>query len=182
MVSKVVNINACNIINHKIYAGHIDTILGRMLALADDRGLFLLCFVDKQSVDSESARLSKKLKAEIVFYENEIIKSIKYELIAYFSGENVMFKTPCHILGTDFQKTVWGALKKIPYGETRSYLDVAKSINHPKAFRAVALANAANKFPIIIPCHRVINANGNIGGYAGGASKKMWLLQHELQS
>ena len=95
MVSKVVNINACNIINHKIYAGHIDTILGRMLALADDRGLFLLCFVDKQSVDSESARLSKKLKAEIVFYENEIIKSIKYELIAYFSGENVMFKTPC---------------------------------------------------------------------------------------
>src|SRR3990167_8431232 len=89
------------------------------------------------------------------------------------------FKTPLHLLGTPFQKRVWAALQRIPLGQTQSYLDVAKTIQHPKAVRAVARANGANSLALIIPCHRVICSSGELGGYGGGVSRKKWLLQHE---
>ena len=82
-------------------------------------------------------------------------------------------------MGSDFQKSVWAALRKIPPGETRSYLDTAKAVGKPTAFRAVANANGANQLAIIIPCHRVINNNGELGGYGGGISRKQWLIDHE---
>ena len=83
------------------------------------------------------------------------------------------------MLPSSFQKKVWSVLQNIPLGRTRSYLNIAQSIKKPTAYRAVANANGANQFAIIIPCHRVINANGALGGYAGGISRKQWLIDHE---
>jgi len=100
-------------------------------------------------------------------------------LTAYFDGKLKEFQTPLFLLGSPFQKQVWEALNKIPFGETSSYLDIAKRIGRPAACRAVAQANGANQLAIIIPCHRVINHNGELGGYGGGITRKEWLLNLE---
>ncbi len=101
---------------------------------------------------------------------------------AYFKGKLREFNTPIHLMGTSFQAQVWNQLLKIPYGETRSYLEQAKAIKKETAYRAVANANGANQLAIIIPCHRIINNNGKLGGYGGGTEKKKWLLEHEKKS
>lgn len=92
------------------------------------------------------------------------------------------FTTLLRLLGTPFQKRVWQELLNIPYGETRSYSEIAVSVGRPAAYRAVAQANGANQLAIVVPCHRVINANGDLGGYGGGLSRKEWLLAHEKRS
>lgn len=97
----------------------------------------------------------------------------------YFSGKLRQFNTPTHLIGSPFQKKAWLALIDIPYGETRSYLQQAKVIGNPSAYRAVANANGANQLAIVVPCHRIINANGELGGYGGGVNRKQWLLEHE---
>ncbi len=166
--------------NHLILkAAWIDTKLGPMLSIADDNGLYLLEFVDRRGLEREVERLRKKLQAAIIPGETHIIKKIKKELMDYFNGKKCQFKTPLILIGSLFQKSVWGTLQKIPPGETRSYLDIAKAVKKPTAFRAVANANGANQLAIIIPCHRVINANGDLGGYGGGISRKQWLIDHE---
>lgn len=168
--------------NLVLKAAWLDSPLGPMIAIADEKALYLLEFIERRALELEVKRLRKKLHAAIVPGETTIIKNIKKELDYYFKGENLFFETPIKLLGTSFQKRVWEALRKIPPGETRSYLDVAKSICHPKAFRAVALANGANQLAIIVPCHRVINNNGNLGGYGGGITRKQWLLDHESKN
>ncbi len=110
---------------------------------------------------------------------NEILLECKKQLHEYFSGRRRKFELPLKLTGTEFQKSVWKALQKIPYGKTVSYLDIAKTIENPKAVRAVGMANSKNKIPIIIPCHRVIGENGKLTGYAGGIWRKQWLLEHE---
>ncbi|KAB2328083.1 methylated-DNA--[protein]-cysteine S-methyltransferase [Cytobacillus depressus] len=100
----------------------------------------------------------------------------------YFKGDRHEFTFPYQFEGTDFQKTVWGALIEIPYAETGSYKDIAVSIGNEKAIRAVGSANGKNKLSIVIPCHRVIGSNGKLTGYAGGLWRKEWLLQHERSS
>jgi AraC family transcriptional regulator of adaptative response/methylated-DNA-[protein]-cysteine methyltransferase len=99
----------------------------------------------------------------------------------YFAGKLKQFKTPIFWSGSVFQKIVWDALVRIPYGETRSYADVAASLGKPSAFRAVANANGANPLAIVVPCHRVINTDGGLGGYGGGLARKKWLIDHEKQ-
>lgn len=101
------------------------------------------------------------------------------QLRAYFAGELESFALPLAGEGTDFQKSVWAALTTIPYGETRSYADIAAQIGKPGAARAVGLANGSNPISIIVPCHRVIGANGTLTGYGGGLERKRWLLEHE---
>lgn len=97
----------------------------------------------------------------------------------YFKGERSDFTFPYIFKGTDFQKTVWNALKRIPYAETGSYKDIAFSIGNEQATRAVGSANSKNKLSIVIPCHRIIGSNGILTGYAGGLWRKEWLIQHE---
>ncbi|MBA3662066.1 MAG: bifunctional transcriptional activator/DNA repair protein Ada [Gammaproteobacteria bacterium] len=160
-------------------AAWLDTQLGPMVALADDTGLYLLEFIDRRGLENEIKRLRKKLNAAIIPGETPTIKSIETELIDYFNGKSFYFKTPVHLIGSAFQKSVWQTLIKIPPGETRSYLQIAVSLKKPTAFRAVALANGANQLAIIVPCHRVINTNGELGGYGGGLPRKQWLLEHE---
>lgn len=166
--------------NHKtLKASWIDTPLGSMLAVADDEALYLLEFVDRRGLEKEIERLRKKVKLPIIPGKTNPIKQIEAELEAYFSDKMKKFKTPLFLIGSPFQKRVWEELTKIPMGETRSYAEVALAIGKPSAFRAVASANGANQIAIVIPCHRVINSNGNLGGYGGGIKKKEWLLKHE---
>jgi O-6-methylguanine DNA methyltransferase len=116
------------------------------------------------------------------YFEKDLEDAIMRELEAYFAGIIQEFKTPLFLfslIGSPFQKRVWEELQKIPRGETRSYAEIAKAIGKPSAFRAVALANGANQIAIVIPCHRVINSNGDLGGYGGGIKRKEWLLKHE---
>jgi len=101
------------------------------------------------------------------------------QLGAYFAGEAETFILPLAPAGTDFQKKVWAALAAISFGETRSYGEIARQIGQPGASRAVGLANGGNPISIIVPCHRVIGANGTLTGYGGGLDRKRWLLEHE---
>jgi methylated-DNA-[protein]-cysteine S-methyltransferase len=101
------------------------------------------------------------------------------QLSEYFAGKRTEFTLPLHPQGSDFQQLVWNALQKIPYGQTRTYGEIALQIGNPKAARAVGLANNRNPLAIIIPCHRVIGANGNLTGYAGGLDCKAFLLNLE---
>lgn len=95
------------------------------------------------------------------------------------SKKSMEFKTPLVLIGSNFKKSVWEELKKIPPGKTLSYSKLAAQIEKPSAIHAVASANGANQFSIVIPCHRVINNNGGLGGYGGGLTRKKWLLDHE---
>lgn len=164
---------------HVLKASWLDTQLGPMIIIADDEALYLLEFVDRRGLEREVERLRIKTKSAIIPGDTPITKSISKELNLYFGGKLKEFTTPVRLLGSKFQKNVWNQLKKIPYGETRSYLEIANAIKHPKAFRAVANANGANQLCLIIPCHRVINNNGELGGYGGGISRKQWLIDHE---
>ena len=109
----------------------------------------------------------------------ESLKLCLQELDEYFKGERFEFTFPYAYEGTDFQKTVWHALKEIPYAKTGSYKDIAATIGNEKAIRAVGSANGKNKLSIVIPCHRIIGSNGKLTGYAGGLWRKEWLLEHE---
>jgi AraC family transcriptional regulator of adaptative response/methylated-DNA-[protein]-cysteine methyltransferase len=162
-------------------AAWIDTRLGPMMAIGDEHALHLLEFVDRRGLEREVERLRKRTRSAIIPGITEPIQSIERELTQYFEGTLTTFNTPIFLAGSPFQKSVWEQLMKIPPGETRSYLDIAKSLGKPCAFRAVAQANGANQLAIVIPCHRVINSNGDLGGYGGGITRKNWLLTHEKQ-
>lgn len=157
----------------------IDTQLGPMIAVCDDESLLLLEFIDRRALEKEIEMLRKKTKSAIIPGKSDLLIQIEEELEKYFEGKLQQFKTPIKTLGTDFQTNVWEGLCKIPYGETRSYKDQAIGAGNVKAVRAVARANGANQLAIIIPCHRVINSSGEIGGYGGGLVRKKWLIEHE---
>jgi AraC family transcriptional regulator of adaptative response/methylated-DNA-[protein]-cysteine methyltransferase len=165
--------------NAILKSAQLESPLGPMLAIADDAALYLLEFVDARGVAREVENLCLKIKADIVSGNAAPLSSIKKELKAYFSGNLKRFETPLQILGTPFQKVVWSALMRIPYGETRSYAEQAVAIKKSTAYRAVANANGANQLAIIVPCHRIINTGGALGGYGGGIKRKKWLLDHE---
>lgn len=114
--------------------------------------------------------------------ETKVINNAQNQLDEYFNGKRKVFDLPLKMEGTEFQKKVWNELLKIPYGETRSYLDIAKQIKNPKASRAVGMANNKNKIMIIIPCHRVIGSNRKLVGYAGGLEikEKLLMLEHAI--
>lgn len=103
------------------------------------------------------------------------------ELEAYFAGGLQQFTFPVAQPGTEFQQTVWQQLTMIPYGQTISYLQLAKRINNPKSIRAVGTTNGKNRISIVVPCHRVIGSDGSLTGYAGGIWRKKWLLEHEMK-
>lgn len=111
--------------------------------------------------------------------EGKILSQACQQLEEYFSGQRTRFTVPLDLQGTPFQLKVWQALQKIPYGKTVSYADIAKQIGNPKAVRAVGGANGKNPVCIIVPCHRVIAADGSIGGYSGGLTMKRKLLEIE---
>jgi AraC family transcriptional regulator, regulatory protein of adaptative response / methylated-DNA-[protein]-cysteine methyltransferase len=162
-----------------LYAHWIETPLGPMLALADDRGLALLEFVDRRGLERELQTLQKKFGRSILPGTHRYLEQIDAELNAYFAGRSLTFATPIAMGGSPFQRAVWNALLGIPPGTTRSYADIATAIGMPTAVRAVGRANGDNPLSLIVPCHRVIGANGTLTGYGGGLWRKQWLLDHE---
>ena len=120
-----------------------------------------------------------KIPQEYILEEAELILSCKKQLDEYFAGKRKTFDLPLVPKGTEFQQKVWKALQEIPYGETKTYGEIAAAIGNPKAARAVGMANNKNPIGIIIPCHRVVGANGKLVGYAGGMEKKEFLLELE---
>lgn len=149
----------------------IDTPVGKMRAAATDRGLCALLFPNKETDWPESLG-SERARAHLA--------ATRKALKEYFSGKRKEFSDiALDMQGTVFQRSVWSALLAIPFGETRSYGDIARQIGNPKAVRAVGLANGQNPVPVIVPCHRVIGANGKLTGFGGGIETKHWLLAHE---
>jgi methylated-DNA-[protein]-cysteine S-methyltransferase len=127
-------------------------------------------------------RIKTALNTEYEIQSSEVITNTIQQLEAYFNDGKTSFSIPLLLLGTDFQKSVWNALLKIPFGKTASYLELSKILGNEKAIRAVATANGANAHSIIVPCHRIIGSDGSLVGYAGGlpAKKKLLRLENAL--
>ena len=162
-----------------LFAAWLDTPLGPMTAIADERALYLLEFVDRRGLEREVERLRRRYKAGIAPGRTAPIEQIEAELAEYFAGRSMTFVTPLERAGSPFQNAVWDALLTIPPGETWSYAQLARTVGRPQAIRAAGTANGANQFAIVIPCHRVITSNGELGGYGGGLPRKRWLIDHE---
>jgi AraC family transcriptional regulator, regulatory protein of adaptative response / methylated-DNA-[protein]-cysteine methyltransferase len=162
-----------------LFAASLDTPLGPVTAVGDEAALHLLEYLDRRGLEREIARLRARTGAAIVPGRTEPMAQIEAELAACFAETSMCFHTPLVRVGSAFQNRVWDALLAIPAGQTRSYAQVARAIGRPEAVRTVGRANGANPCAIVIPCHRVINADGALGGYGGGLPRKRWLLEHE---
>ncbi len=160
----------------------LETPLGPMFAAATAEGICLLEFTDRKMLETGFKDLSKRLNATIVQGENELFDQLNEELKEYFEGIRKEFTVPIFTPGTSFQQQVWHQLRDIPYGETVSYKEQAAAIGKPEAVRAVANANGMNRIAIVIPCHRVIGADGQLTGYGGGLWRKKYLLDLERKS
>lgn len=152
----------------------MDSAIGRIYLVASEKGLQGV-FLNKQKVAMAESLTAKGL-------EHRVLAQAVQELTEYFSGKRKEFSVALDAQGTDFQKRVWRELTKIPYGKTCSYSDIAKKIKNAKAVRAVGTANGKNPHCIIVPCHRVIAADGTLGGYSGGLKTKIKLLQLEQKA
>lgn len=155
--------------------------LGLLFLARSSRGLRYLEFMDRKSLKRMIA--SHGTGTPEMVWEPSLLelKSVVEQLEAYFDGSLQEFEIALDPVSTEFQGKVWKALQAIPYGETRTYGKIATAIGQPKATRAVGLANNQNPVAIVVPCHRVIGANGALTGYGGGIHRKKWLLDHEAQ-
>ncbi len=160
----------------------LTTPISPMFACASDKGLCMLEFTDRCALETELKDLCKRLNAVILPGKNPHLDQVQSEIHEYFSKKREVFTVELHTPGTEFQKSVWKMLQKIPYGETWSYKQQAIELGNPKAVRAVASANGHNQVGIIIPCHRVIGSDGSLTGYGGGLHRKKWLLDFEKNS
>jgi AraC family transcriptional regulator of adaptative response/methylated-DNA-[protein]-cysteine methyltransferase len=165
-----------------LLAERIETPLGAMLAIADDKGLRLLEFVDRRALERELSILRRALGTNVVPGEHRHLTAITKQLADYFSGEILEFTVPIAPVGSPFQLRDWELLRTIPVGETRSYSWMADQLGDKEMRRAVGRANGDNMLCIIIPCHRVIRADGTLCGYGGGLWRKKWLLDHERKA
>jgi AraC family transcriptional regulator of adaptative response/methylated-DNA-[protein]-cysteine methyltransferase len=155
------------------------TPLGPMIAGGTEDSLYFFEFSDRRRLEKQLDRLRARLGCVFVPGDNDLLKRTTAEIEAYFAGELRQFAIPLAAPGTEFQQTVWDELRRIPFGETRSYADVARSIGRPTAVRAVARANGDNRMAIFIPCHRVVGSDGRLTGYGGGLWRKQHLLDLE---
>ncbi len=160
-------------------ADWIATPLGDMIAVASTSHLHLLEFVERKALKTELGKLCAAVKGDIGIGTTAPIDQIKSELADFLAGTSARFETPLAFHGSAFTQDVWRALQDIPAGQTRSYGALAKLIGKPQAARAVARANGANQIALVVPCHRVIGADGTLTGYGGGLWRKQKLLEIE---
>ncbi|MBB4954414.1 AraC family transcriptional regulator of adaptative response/methylated-DNA-[protein]-cysteine methyltransferase [Agrobacterium vitis] len=163
-------------------ADWIETPIGPMLAVVDEHALHLLEFADRPALPAELQRLKARNSGGIALGRTSVTDHITQELDGYFQGDNQGFTIRLAGHGTEFEREVWQALRTIPMGETHSYSQVAASLGRASAVHAVARANGANQIAIVVPCHRVIGADGSLTGYGGGLWRKQWLLKHERKT
>jgi methylated-DNA-[protein]-cysteine S-methyltransferase len=162
----------------ELFLKTITTPVGTLTIFAGDKALFYISWTDQIEQLLRFVPSLKKQELKLKS-KNKITNMVEIQLLQYFNHQLTVFDIPLKIEGTPFQKSVWDQLKTIPYGQTRSYKYIAKTIQKPNAVRAVGIANGRNPIPIILPCHRVIQSNGKLGGYSAGLWIKDWLLRHE---
>ena len=150
--------------NSDLHYGYLNTPVGILEICASEQGVRSIFFRENRAYDEST---------------NRHVEMALSQLASYFNGQLSEFNLALDAQGTEFQKQVWHQLFQIPYGETCSYSDIAKKLNNEKAVRAVGAANGKNPISIVVPCHRVIGANGTLTGYAGGLERKAWLLRLE---
>jgi len=160
----------------------LPTPLGPMVAAAGDDGLHLLEFADRRMLETQIRRLRRRLPVEFAPGSHTLLDRMAGELEEYFAGRRRDFTVPLATPGSDFQREVWERLCEVPYGATASYSEIARDLGQPRSVRAVARANGDNRLAIVIPCHRVIGADGKLTGYGGGLWRKQRLLDHERRN
>jgi len=176
-----------NLVNHqggfmqegKILFRNLNSPLGEMIAGATDKGVCFLEWHDRGGVERIKQRVEKRYKIPLVEGNNRHLDQLEKELMDYFNEKLKNFQVKVDVDGTTFEKKTWEQLLQIPYGETMSYGQIAIHLGKPGAQRAVGRANGANYLSIVIPCHRVIEANGNLRGYGGKLWRKKYLLELE---
>ncbi len=164
-----------------LMADWIETPLGDMIAVSSPTELHLLEFIERRALKTELSKLDRMVKGRIGVGSSEIGALVKTQLGAFFDGSSADFTVPLALHGSPFARQVWNALRRIPAGETRTYAQIAQSIGRPEATRAVAGANGANQIALVIPCHRVLGADGSLTGYGGGLWRKQKLIEIERQ-
>ena len=162
-----------------LHLRRILTPLGPMLAAATDRGVLLFEFATRRMLETQLRRARHYEPGLISYAPHPHLAALEDELRAYFAGRLRVFQVPLDARGTPFQEQVWGALRAIPHGVTRSYEQIARAIGRPAAVRAVGRANGDNRLAILIPCHRVVASDGSLCGYGGGLWRKQRLLDLE---
>ncbi len=155
--------------------------VGDMIAGASPQGICFLEWHSRGGVEKIRERVEKRYRLTVVEGNHPHLETLARELGDYFEGTLARFTVAVHLEGTPFERQVWETLLTIPYGETRSYGDVAETIGKPKAFRATGRANGANYISIVVPCHRVIESSGKLRGYGGGLWRKKYLLELEAR-
>ena len=158
------------------YSSFRSPLLKNVFVASTEKGVCMVDFSRPEKISLK--RLKERFPGEVV-RDDRKNRSVIVQLKKYLKGKLKRFDCPLEFRGTPFEKKVWSALSKIPYGQTRSYKDIAEAIGHPKAFRAVGNANGNNFIPLIIPCHRVIESNGGLGGFGHGIKAKRRLLSLE---
>ena len=164
---------------NQINIQYYKTKIGELILGSFDDKLCLLDFRYRKMRKTVDNRIKNGLNADFIEHDDEVLEKTREQLDEYLSGNRKEFDIPLLMVGTDFQKSVWDALMKVPYGTTSTYLQLAKIIQNEKAVRAVANANGANSIGIIIPCHRIIGSDGTLVGYGGGLPVKKRLLKLE---
>ena len=164
-----------------LHADWIATPIGPMLAIADAHALHVLEFAERAALPGEIRALRAAAGLPIGRGTTPALEATRAALAAYFEGRDLALDVPVARSGTPFRQAVWDALRRIPPGRTLSYLGLAEAIGNPAATRAVAQANGANPMAVVVPCHRVIGADGSLTGYGGLLWRKTWLLEHEAR-
>lgn len=162
-------------------ADWIDTPLGDMIAISSAKHLHLLEFVERKALPKELSQLAQSVKGDIGIGRFAPTEQVRAELSAYFAGNSAQFETPLAQSGSAFAQSVWTELQNIPAGRTQTYAQIAANIGRPEATRAVARANGANQIALLVPCHRVLAADGALTGYGGGLWRKQRLIEIETQ-
>jgi AraC family transcriptional regulator of adaptative response/methylated-DNA-[protein]-cysteine methyltransferase len=160
----------------------VETAVGPLIAGATSEGVCLLEFTDRRMLEKQLSTVKARFKSAIVPGSNQYLEQLEAELKRYFEGTLKEFSVPLIYPGSPFQVQVWEQLLKIPYGQTISYETLAHRIGNVRAIRAVGTANGMNRIAIVIPCHRVVNKDGKLGGYGGGLWRKTFLLQLEQRN
>ncbi|MBD77753.1 MAG: cysteine methyltransferase [Crocinitomicaceae bacterium] len=164
---------------HKITIEYFKTPFGELILGAFQDQLCLCDWRYRKKRDAIDHRIKSALGTEYEIGASPILEKTKLQLTEYFNGERAEFDVPLLLVGSDFQKLVWNALLKIPFGKTQTYLELSRTLGNEKAIRAVASANGANAISVIVPCHRIVGSDGSLTGYAGGVATKKKLLQLE---
>jgi methylated-DNA-[protein]-cysteine S-methyltransferase len=158
-----------------VFYRHLSSPLGKLLLTSDGHaltGLFMTRLAESSAPETAAAWKQ----------DDAVFREVCQQLTAYFDGETNRFDVEMNVVGTPFQRRVWHELCNIPFGSAISYAELARRIGRPGASRAVGGANGQNPIAVIVPCHRVIGADGGLGGYGGGLDRKRWLLEHEAEA